>query len=391
MKNIKYNDYDVVIIGSGFAGSITAQKFAQLNKKVLLLEKRNHIGGNMYDEFDKNGVLVQKYGPHILRSRDYAMYEYLKQFSDFFPYRHIVKAQINENLCIPLPFNLNSLKLAFPKEYNEYKDILISKFGFEKQVSKAQLIECGLEKLADFIYKNVFENYTNKQWKMYSDKIDLDAVLKRVPMLNLSNRDGYFNQEFQYMPTNGFTKMFENMLKSDNIDLVLNFDAMDIISFNEKDILLNNEIYNGELIFTGPVDELFNYEYGMLPYLSVNFEYFTKDQMIYQECGTINYPNTHDYTRESEFKYLSNQELDPKLKQTITMRETSCDFVLGKNERFYPIPGQDYVKDYEKYANKSKKYKNLHLLGRLAEYKYYDMDVIIFKTLNYFEDNFKNR
>lgn len=380
--------YDVIIVGSGFSGSICANYFANENKKVLVLEKRDHIAGNMYDEYDENGILIQKYGPHILRSNTRRIYDYLENFSEFWPYRHLVNGKINDDVNVPLPFNLNSLQIAFKEQYSSWEKILVDNFGHDVKVTKKQLEEVGLSELSDFISQNIFENYSKKQWKDFYKDLDMDAILSRVPLLYISKRDGYFAQKYQLMPTNGFTQMFDKMLESENIEVKLNADAKDYISIDGDQVMFDGEGFDGQVIYTGAIDELFDYKFGQLEYLSVNFEYNTYDYPIYQSVGTQNYPNEHLFTRESEFKYLSNQELDSDIKKTVVLRETSEIFELGKNERYYPIAKQSQQDLYAKYAEHASGVKNLHLLGRLAQYKYFDMDHVIEKTLDYIEEVF---
>lgn len=386
MTNI--NKYDAIVVGTGFAGAITAFKFAKQNKKVLVLEKRNEVSGNMADFVNEDKIIIQKYGPHVLRANDKKIYDFLEQFGEFAHYRHLVNGKIDDNINIPLPFNINSLKIAFKENFDQYLKILIDKYGYEAKIGKKELLESGLDDVYEFISVNIFENYTNKQWKSFRQFVDLEAILSRVPVMVLTNRDGYFTHKYQKMPSKGFKHIFDNMLNHENIDIMLNSDAKEHIKLFEGKIFFDDEEINIPVVYSGPIDELFDYQFGQLPYLSVNFEFNTYKMQTFQNIGTQNYPNHFEYTRETEFKYLYNQELDSDINNTVTVKEVSQEFELGKNERFYPIPGKNSQEMYNKYAEVAQNYSNLHLLGRLAQYKYYDMDHIIDISLNYFEEHF---
>ncbi len=382
---------DIVIVGAGFAGAVMAERFANLGKKVLLIEKRNHIAGNMYDYLDDNQVLRHEYGPHIFHTNSKEVVDYLSNFTSWYDYKHCVKGYVNGILC-PIPFNFESIDLCFEEnKAKRLKQILIDTYGEDKQIPILTLKENEndeIKELADFIFENVFLHYTMKQWGLKPDEIDPN-VTARVPV-RLSYEDGYFADTYQIMPEHGYTAIFENMLKHDNIEVCLNTEAKERLSLDAdtNSIYLDGEKFEGQVIFTGAVDDLFNYELGDLPYRSLDFDVQTKEG-IYQEVATVNYPtpkDVHGFTRISEYKLFNpNQSLE---KTTIAIEyPLAYDRLADKgNIPYYPIFTQDNQKKYEAYVSLAKQFPQIHLLGRLAEYKYYNMDAIILRALQMFEE-----
>lgn len=379
-------NYDVIIIGAGFAGATLANKFAEDKKKVLLVDKRNHIGGNMYEEERKNGVRVHLYGPHIFHTNDKEVFEYLKQYTEFYFYEHRVLANIN-NVLVPVPFNFKSIELLFDKKNaDSIKNKLLKKYPNSKKVSILDLLndtDKEIKKFGEFVYENIFVHYTAKQWNTSIENVD-KSVINRVPVL-LGYDDRYFQDEFQYMPKNGYNEIFENMLKNKNITKKLSTDAKDIIKIKDNKIFYNNKEFNGIVVYTGEVDELLDYKYGPLPYRSLKLKFEDKKSNYFQPSSVVNYTISEDYTRITEFKYLSNQIVD---KNTTILKEYPLNYnYKNKNHiPYYAIINEDNNNLYKKYLDDINKIKNIYLCGRLAEYKYYNMDAVVRRALDLYEE-----
>ena len=384
-----YSKYDVIVVGTGFAGSTIAERMANdSNKKVLIIDKRDNIGGNMYDYFDENGILIHKYGPHLFHTNLDNVYEYLSKFTKWFKYEHRVLGSVKGNL-VPIPFNLTSIDESFPKDKaKKLKDILLSKFEENKKIPILELKKIDdkdIQELAEFIYENVFLYYTMKQWGQTPDQIDPN-VTNRVPVY-LSTDDRYFQDKYQFMPEGGYTKLIEKMLDSKNIDVKLGVSASDLIEIKDDTIYVDGKKYNGLLVYSGAIDELFNYKYGDLPYRSLKFEFEEINKEFYQPVGTVNYPTKEDkFTRITEYKHMTTPSCDSK--KTVILREYPCQydrFSKDANIPYYPIANEDNQNLYDKYLNDAKKIPGLYLLGRLAQYKYYNMDLVINEALKLYE------
>lgn len=357
--------YDYLIVGAGFAGSVLAERLAsQANKKVLIIDKRNHIGGNAYDHYDESGILVHKYGPHIFHTNSKQVFDYLSQFTKWRNYQHRVLANVDGQL-FPIPINLNTINSMYGLNLssNELRDFFESCSEKRKEVLTSE--DVVVNAVGRELYEKFFKGYTKKQWDL--DPSELNAsVTARIPTrTNKDNR--YFTDTYQVMPLHGYTKMFEQMLNDPNIHIMLNTDYKDMI----------NEIGYKELIFTGPIDEFFNYRFGKLPYRSIEFKFETYDQEVFQETGTINYPNDYAFTRITEFKYLSGQ----KHNKTSVVYE----FPTADGDPYYPIPKPDNAELYRKYEELAKKLSSTYFVGRLATYKYYNMDQVVAQALSTFK------
>ena len=384
------SDYDAIVVGAGFAGATIAERFANdLNKKVLIVDKRDHIAGNMYDYIDDNGILVHKYGPHLFHTNLDNVYEYLSKFTDWFKYEHRVLGKINNKL-VPIPFNLTSIDECFEKDKAKHlKEILLDRFEVGKKIpilELKQIQDDDLNELAGFIYENVFLYYTMKQWGQTPDEIDPN-VTNRVPVY-LSEDDRYFQDKYQFMPKYGYTKLFEKMLDSENIDIKLKTNILDFMKFEGNKIFINNQEYNGKIIYTGAIDELLDYRYGALPYRSLNFKFEEINKEHFQPVGTVNYPTKDDkFTRITEYKYMTMETCNSK--KTVIMREYPCTYDRNSktgNIQYYPISNDDNIRLYDKYLEIVNSIDNLYLLGRLAQYKYYNMDLVINEALKLYDE-----
>ena len=388
-SSIKPKEYGAVVIGCGFAGSVVARELAERGgKRVLMIEKRSHIGGNMYDEYDDAGILVHRYGPHIFHTTNERAFEYVKRFTEWRNYEHCVLSNWY-GTYIPVPFNKNSMELVYGEEMAaELIEHLIEVFGDGRKVPIIELRAQNdpmLAQIADFVYKNVFLYYTQKQWGLTPDEVD-PSVTARVPVF-ISRDNRYFQDPYQGMPADGYTKLFENMLSHENIDVCLNTEAESVFELvfdgmaEDAPITamkLKDRSITVPIIYTGPLDELFLTRFGRLPYRTLEFKYETYDKPWFQPCGTVNYTVTEDFTRITEFKHLTGQTA---LNTTI-MKEYSLPYTdKAKQIPYYAIISDENRAHYERYLALTANLPNFYPLGRLAEYRYYNMDVIIGRAL----------
>lgn len=382
--------FDFIIIGAGLTGCILAEQLAHTGKRVLIIEKKQHIGGTCYDYYNENGVLVHKYGPHIFNTESEKVWKYINQFTDFRIYHHRVLGVI-EGKKVPVPFNLESLHKVFPTSYAEVLEKkLLSKYGMNVKVPIMDLQnqeDADLKYLANYIYEYVFLHYTEKQWGMTPEEVG-GAAMARIPFY-VSRDDRYFQNRYQGIPTHGYTKIFERMLDNPHIHLMLNTNYHDIIKcdMEKHGFLFSNTAFTGKVIYTAPLDELFNYCYGNLPYRTLDFVFETYDQEYYQEICTVNYPNNYDFTRITEFKHMTGQIHS----KTTIVKEypQQYDSENKQMEPYYPIPQKENEILYSNYLNLSKQFPDLILSGRLADYKYYTMSETIEKALSVFEKELK--
>ena len=374
----------IVVVGSGFSGSIIARHIAEdLNMPVTVIEKRNHIAGNMYDEYDDHGILVQKYGPHVLVSNDWTVMEELQKYSDLKKY--VVKElTLIDGQYVRLPYNFESIQeLLGPKDASRVINKLRLHYGDRKKVPIRELIENPDKEIRDFsnmLYRKAYKTYCAKQWGLSPETLD-SSIMDRVP-LNLNYEERYMDKDFQYIPIGGFTEMFNNILNHPNIEIILNTD------FNDEKVIKNGHIYYRKkkidlLIYTGAIDELFDNMYGNLPYRSLDIKYEWFDEpRIYPEA-IISCPQAPGYTRITEYRYLSGCR-DDAVGTTIAT-EYPTEYVPGVSiSPFYPVITEENKDTYKKYLIESKKYPELFLCGRLAEFKYYNMDECIINALKIF-------
>ena len=371
--------FDSVIIGAGVAGCVAARDLAESGRKVLVLEQRDHIGGNCYDEKDEHGILIHKYGPHIFHTKEQKAYDYLSRFTDWYAFGHEVVANVHGKL-IPVPFNLNTLHMVYEQEKADaLEKKLIDAFGLESRVPILKLREHEdpeIRELAEYVYENIFLHYTMKQWGQTPEQID-PAVTGRVPVL-ISHDNRYFQEPWQGMPLHGYTLMFEKMLDHENITVEIGVDARSRVTFSEGSVSLDGQAFTGDVIYTGPLDELFDCRFGRLPYRSLRFDFEYYDKPDYQGHSVVNYTVSEDFTRITEFKYLTGQ----KAEGTTIVKEYPFAYTGAAGEiPYYSIANEANQKLYEQYRGLVEHIPNVWLLGRLAEYKYYNIDAMVLKAL----------
>lgn len=371
--------FDSVIIGAGVAGCVAARDLAESGRKVLVLEQRDHIGGNCYDEKDEHGILIHKYGPHIFHTKEQKAYDYLSRFTDWYAFGHEVVANVHGKL-IPVPFNLNTLHMVYEQEKADaLEKKLIDAFGLESRVPILKLREHEdpeIREIADYVYENIFLHYTMKQWGQTPEQID-PAVTGRVPVL-ISHDNRYFQEPWQGMPLHGYTLMFEKMLDHENITVEIGVDARSRVTFSEGSVSLDGQAFTDDMIYTGPLDELFDCRFGRLPYRSLRFDFEYYDKPDYQGHSVVNYTVSEDFTRITEFKYLTGQQAEG----TTIVKEYPFAYTGAEGEiPYYSIANEANQKLYEQYRGLVEHIPNVWLLGRLAEYKYYNIDAMVLKAL----------
>jgi UDP-galactopyranose mutase len=357
--------FDYLVVGAGFAGSVLAERLArELNQRVLVVDKRAHIGGNAYDRYNDDGLLIHPYGPHIFHTNSADIFEYLSGFTRWRPYQHRVLASVDGQL-VPIPINLDTVNKLYRVNLSSFE---MEKF-FESVAEKIANVRTSedvvVSKVGRELYNKFFRGYTRKQWGL--DPSELDAsVTARVP--TRTNRDDrYFTDSFQAMPLHGYTRMFEAMLAHPNIKVMLNTDYREVV-----DLLPWKH-----MVYTGPIDAFFNYRFGKLPYRSLEFEHVTLAQESFQPAATVNYPNDYGYTRVTEFKHITGQ----------THPRTSIvyEFPRGEGDPYYPVPRPENADLYRRYEALAESMQNVTFVGRLATYKYYNMDQVVGQALTAFK------
>jgi UDP-galactopyranose mutase len=353
--------YDVVVVGAGFAGSVLAERLARgAGQRVLVVDRRPHVGGNAYDHRNAAGVLIHQYGPHIFHTNAARVFDYLSQFTQWRPYEHRVKACVDGKL-LPMPINLDTVNDLYglsltPEELEAYFATVAEPRETVRTSEDVVVSTIGRD-----LYEKFFRGYTRKQWGL--DPSELDAgVAARVPA-RTSRDDRYFTDTYQAMPLHGYTPLFDAILDHPNITVALDTDFRTI-----RDTLSYRE-----LIFTGPIDEYFEYTHGKLPYRSLEFHFETYEMPVFQPAAVINYPNDHDYTRVTEFKYLTGQ-VHP---QTTVVYEHP----RAEGDPYYPIPRPENAERYRRYKALANATPHVHFVGRLATYKYYNMDQVVAQAL----------
>jgi UDP-galactopyranose mutase len=357
--------FDYLIVGAGFAGGVLAERLAKVaGKSVLLIDRRSHIGGNAFDHYNEYGILVHRYGPHIFHTNSRDVFEYLSQFTEWRPYEHHVLASVDGQL-LPMPINLDTLNRLYGLNMNSFEAAKFLESAAESRAHVKTSEDVVVSRIGRELYEKFFRNYTRKQWNMDPSELDA-AVTARVPVR--TNRDNrYFTDTYQAMPLHGYTRMFENMLDHPRIKILLKADFREI----------QREIPYRKLIYSGPVDEYFDYCYGALPYRSLRFKHETLDREVFQPEAVVNYPNEHAYTRVTEFKYLTGQE-HPKT-------SIVYEYPQADGDPYYPIPRAENEVTYKRYKALAEQTEGVEFVGRLATYKYYNMDQVTAQALALFK------
>src|SRR5687767_1149532 len=360
-KSGKVQPFDYLIVGAGFAGSVLAERQAAgSGKKVLIIDRRPHIGGNAYDYHNAEGILIHKYGPHIFHTNSHEVFNYLSKFTEWRQYQHRVLASVDGQL-LPLPINLDTINGLYGLNLSafELKDFFQRVAEPREKIATSE--DVVVSKVGRELYEKFFRNYTRKQWDL--DPSELDAsVTSRVP-IRYNRDDRYFSDIYQVMPQHGYTRLFEQMLDHPNIKIMLNTDYQEIIDM----------ISYRELIFTGPVDEYFGFIYGKLPYRSLQFQFQTLNEEQHQPVAVINYPNEYPYTRVTEFKHLTGQK---HAKTTLVY-----EYPTTNGDPYYPIPRAENAQLYARYQTLAAQKRGVYFAGRLATYKYYNMDQVVAQAL----------
>lgn len=361
----------ILIVGAGISGCVLAERYASAGKKVLVIEKRSHIGGNCFDYTNKYGIRVSKYGAHIFHTNDSMVWEYVNQFSDWHPYEHRVLSRVN-NLLVPIPVNISTVNMLFNLQITSKKEM---ENWLKNEVVSIQnpknSEESSLSRVGPRLYELLFKNYTKKQWDLWPNQLDA-SVLNRIPVrTNFDSR--YFSDKYQYLPRNGYTALFKKMLASPNITVKLHTDYFE----SEYKDLLFEKVY-----FTGPIDRYFSHKYSKLQYRSINFKFATYKKKFYQENSVINYPNTEAFTRIVEYKHFDLSNNSP-------YTTISKEYSSWEGEPYYPVPSERNRKIYQKYQGEERnlKSKNIFFVGRLANYKYFNMDQAFRNALDLYKTN----
>jgi UDP-galactopyranose mutase len=357
--------FDFVVVGAGFAGAVLAERLAsQAGKRVLIIDRRNHIGGNAYDHYDDDGILVHTYGPHIFHTNSRHVFEYLSQFTRWRPYQHRVRASVDGQL-VPIPINLDTINQLYGLQLSAFDVADFFKRVAEPRDTIRTSEDVVVNAVGRELYEKFFKNYTRKQWGLDPSELDA-AVTARVP--TRTNRDDrYFTDTYQAMPLHGYTRMFDRMLAHPNIKIMLNVDHRE----------LRGVVPYGEMIYTGPVDEYFDFRFGKLPYRSIRFDFQTIDTPVFQSAPVVNYPNDYAYTRITEFKYLTGQD---HAKTGIVY-----EYPQDEGDPYYPVPRPENAEIYQQYRALAEKRPSVQFVGRLATYRYYNMDQVVAQALAVFD------
>jgi UDP-galactopyranose mutase len=353
--------YDWLIVGAGFAGSVLAERIAsQRGERVLLIDRRPHVGGNAYDHLDSAGVLIHQYGPHIFHTNSEMIFDYLSNFTRWRFYEHRVLASVDGKL-VPIPINLDTVNKLYGLSLTpgELEQFFASRAEHVEHIRTSE--DVVVSKVGRDLYEKFFRGYTRKQWGVDPSELD-KSVTARVP--TRTNRDDrYFGDKFQYMPAAGYTAMFERMLRHPNIRVMLSTDFADV----------REAISYRWLIFTGPIDEFFDYRLGKLPYRSLRFEHCQLEKEWHQPVAVVNYPQDQDYTRVTEYKHLTGQQHP--------MTSITCEYPSATGDPYYPIPRPENAELLRRYEELARSVPNVWFVGRLATYRYYNMDQVVGQAL----------
>ncbi|HYW16205.1 MAG TPA: UDP-galactopyranose mutase [Allosphingosinicella sp.] len=366
VKSAARKSYDYLVVGAGFAGSVIAERLAsQHDARVLVVDRRPHVGGNAYDHLDEAGVLIHQYGPHIFHTNSDEIVTYLSQFTEWRPYEHRVLADVRGQL-VPIPINRTTLNMLFDlalETDEEAAAYLASRAETVEEIKTSE--DVVINAVGRELYELFFQGYTRKQWGIDPSGLD-KSVTARIPT-RTNTDDRYFGDKHQIMPKHGYTAMFNKMLEHPNIDVLLSTDYKDIV----------DEVDAGHLVFTGPIDEYFGFRFGKLPYRSLRFEHKVLDQGQYQPVATVNYPHPQvPYTRITEYKHLTGQ--------THAKTSITYEYPSAEGDPYYPIPRPENQILFKKYEALADSTPEVTFVGRLATYRYYNMDQVVGQALTAF-------
>jgi len=362
--------YDIVIIGAGISGCVLAERYASMDKKVLVIEKRNHIAGNCFDYIDENNILVSLYGAHLFHTNHEMVWDYVNRFGDWYKWEHKVLATV-DNQLVPIPVNITTVNKLFDLSITTEKEMATwLEENTEKYNEPSNGKEAALNRVGPVLYEKMFRHYTKKQWDKYPEELDA-SVLNRIPV-RTNNDDRYFTDKYQALPKGGYTKIFAKMLDNPNITVKLETDYFDI-----KETIMGYE----KLFYTGPVDRFFDFKFSLqekLEYRSINFIFESVDTEYFQENSVVNYPGLDtEFTRIIEYKHFGNQ----KAEKTTIVREYTVD----EGDPYYPVPNKRNQEIYDRYKKETEKLTNVYFVGRLANYKYFNMDEAFKNALELFD------
>lgn len=372
--------FDILIVGCGLSGMVIARDQAEKGKKVKIIDRRNHIGGNIYDYIDENGVLVQKYGPHVFFTDDASIEKYITQFVSVYPFYPECRTYI-DGQPIPMPFNFDSIRKIYGDTdfAKALESDLIDEFGIDSVVAVTDLIDCDKQSIQDFgtyMYEHEYRKYSAKQWGKPIEEID-PSVFKRVPVY-ISHKKPYLRQKYQYMPEGGFTELAVKMLDHENIKVELSVEAFDHIKIDRDKVFYDD--YSGPIVYTGPLDALFEYQYGRLPYRALEFTWKRINKKLSLETPLSAFPEGDKYIRITDYTQFPPQVCgDDAIIAIEYPLEYKPDELCG-NEPYYPTLTDDSKRVNDEYQALAKKYKNLFTCGRLADFKYYNMDACILRA-----------
>ena len=387
----KVGTYDYIIVGAGLAGGILARKLAENNKKrILIVERRDHIAGNTFDFEDEHGIKTQKYGPHVLHTNNDEVYEFITQFCEPMVYRTKCEAVI-DGISTPSPFNFKTIDQFYSVEdANKLKEKLLTYYNNRQSVTVVEMLEStddDIRGYANFLFEKDYKLYTAKQWNLSPEEID-PSVLKRVPIV-LSYGDTYFYDKYEFMPKDGFVGMYQRIINYPGIEVHLGVDALDHITVDEENVKWDGECKN--IIYTGAIDELFEYKYGVLPYRSLSFKFDSIKKDSFQNVAIVAYPQAEGYTRITEYTKMPFQSCNGWTNAVYEYPVTYDKKSELGNEPYYPVLTENSMELYEKYKMYAKNFDNLILCGRLADFKYYNMDQIILRTLRVYDEMEKEK
>jgi UDP-galactopyranose mutase len=353
--------YDWLIVGAGFAGSVLAERLAsERDETVLIIDRRNHVGGNAYDRYDDEGLLIHQYGPHIFHTNSKQIFDYLSRFTEWRFYEHRVLAEV-DGMLVPIPINLDTVNQLYGLNLTSEELVAWFRSRAEPVDEIKSSEDVVISTVGRELYEKFFRGYTRKQWGLDPSELD-KSVTARVPT-RTDRDDRYFGDEFQFMPKHGYTRMFETMLRHPNIHVMTQTDYKDV----------RHVVPHRRVIYTGPIDEYFAFRFGKLPYRSLRFEHRTLDKVRHQPVAVVNYPQTNAYTRVTEYKHLTGQK---HAKTALTYEYPSAE-----GDPYYPIPKAENQALFKKYERLALATPDVWFVGRLATYRYYNMDQIVGQAL----------